>query len=415
MKSRVTLGIEALLDRPATIAGRRVAVLSHHAAVTHDLRRSVDVIAGVAELVRIFAPEHGFWALRQAEQGSETEIDSLTGKEIISLYAEHPMQPRELTPEGIRAWKSEIRRKKEALWPKVDHLVDIDCLVVDLQDIGTRYYTFATTMAYCMEVCKTTGTRVVVCDRPNPINGVSVEGNLFDDPRCFSFVGQFDIPPRHGLTIGELARFFSESDERYACELEVIPLKGWHRALWWDQTDLPWIPPSPNVPSIATATVYPGMCLIESTRASEGRGTTLPFEVFGTPNVDPYRLTQQLNKLRLPGVLFAPKYFLPMFQKQMGRVCGGAQLVVTDRDSFASYLTGLWCLKVLHDFWPDFEWRREAYEFEPPDEHPAVDQLVGSSRFRAIVENDDSLNEWINTWDLREYNARRDEVKMYVD
>jgi uncharacterized protein YbbC (DUF1343 family) len=157
------------------------------------------------------------------------------------------------------------------------------------------------------------------------------------------------------------------------------------------------------------------MCLIEATRASEGRGTTLPFETFGAPGVDPYRLSSELNELGLPGVRFAPNYFMPMFQKQMHRVCGGVQLIVSDRDAFQPYWTGLWCVKKLHDFWSEFEWRREAYEFEPPDERSALDQLVGSPRFRAIIEGGGNLNEWRDGWDLNGYVATLDEIKVYRD
>jgi uncharacterized protein YbbC (DUF1343 family) len=373
----------------------------------------VDAVAGVAEIARVFAPEHGFWALRSAFPEPEPEIDAVLGKEVISLYAEYPVQPRELTPEGIQAWKKELRRTKDALRPKPHLLTDVECLIVDLQDIGSRYYTFATTMAYCMEVCNQTGTRVIVCDRPNPVNGITVEGNLPDGPEWLSFVGQFSIPPRHGLTIGELALFFRTVDDRYACDLEVIPMQGWRRAMWWDDTDLPWIPPSPNIPSITTATAYPGMCLIESTRASEGRGTALPFVMFGAPGIDPYRLAGELNELRLPGVEFAPNYFMPMFQKQAHRVCGGVQLIITDRNIFEPYWTGLCCLKVLHETWSEFEWRREAYEFEAPDERSALDQLAGSPLPRTIIEEGGSLDKWRRDWDLRSYMRRRDEIRIY--
>jgi uncharacterized protein YbbC (DUF1343 family) len=411
--NRVRLGIEALEERPDAIRGKRVAVLSHQAAVNHELERTVDVVARIAgeNFVRIFGPEHGFWGVKQDMEGSESEIDRATGKEIVSLYVDYPKSPSEESEEGIRRWKCELQRRKKQLWPKAKDLEDVEVLVVDLQDVGARYYTFANSMAYCMEVAKTTATKVVVCDRPNPIGGLAVEGNLFDDgDRWMSFVGQFNIAPRHGMTIGELARYYQDVDEKYRCELEVVPMEGWRRAMWWDDTDVPWVPPSPNMPTLATATVYPGMCLIEATAASEGRGTTIPFEIYGAPRVDPFVLAERLSAIGLAGVRFRPQYFQPTFQKLAGRVCGGVQLHVTDREALQPYRAGLWCTKVIHDLWRDFAWRAEAYEYEPPDERHALEQLVGTPRLREILETGGDLDAWIASWDLSEFTRRREGV-----
>ena len=411
IRQRVQLGIEALAENPAPIRGKRVAVLSHQAGVDHELRRTVDVVAKIANLVRIFGPEHGFWAVKQDMEGASSAIDRVTGKEIVSLYGDYPKLPRG----SVDGWKCELQQKKKELWPRPEQLRDVEVLVVDLQDVGARYYTFANTMAYCMEVAKTTGTRVVVCDRPNPIGGVAVEGNLFDDERWFSFVGQFNLAPRHGLTIGELARFYQNVDAKYRCALEVIPMRGWSRAMWWDDTDLPWVPPSPNMPSLATATVYPGMCVIEATNASEGRGTTIPFEIYGAPHVDPFVLADRLNAVGLQGVHFRPQYFQPTFQKHAGTVCGGVQLHVSDREALPSYVVGLYAIQILHDIWSDFGWRKEAYEYEPPDERHALEQLVGSGRFRDIVERGGDLRAWIQSWDLSEFLRTRQDVLIYKD
>lgn len=414
-EQRVQLGIEVLACDPARIRGKRVAVLSHQAAVDHELRRAVDIVAGIAgeNFVRIFGPEHGFWGVKQDMEGASSEIDRATRKEIVSLYGDYPKLPQERTDEGMRVWKCELQAKKKQLWPKPQQLGDVDVLVVDLQDVGARYYTFANTMAYCMEIAKATGTRVIVCDRPNPIGGAAVEGNLFDDDRWFSFVGQFNIAPRHGMTIGELARFYSEVDEKYRCDLEVVAMRGWSRAMWWDDTDLPWVPPSPNMPSLATATVYPGMCLIEATSASEGRGTTIPFEIFGAPRVDPFVLAGRLNAVGLHGIRFRAQYFQPTFQKHAGAICGGVQLHVTDRDALQPYRAGLWATKIIHEIWPDFAWRNEAYEYEPSDEKQALEQLTGTRRFREILENDGDLNEWIDSWNLDEFLRRRQQAILY--
>lgn len=406
MSAKVKLGIERLAENPEPIRGKRVAVLAHQAAVTHDLRRTIDIvhdIAGEENFLRIFGPEHGFWGVKQDMEGAQSEIDRGTGKEIVSLYVDYPKSRGERTPEQ---WKCELKQRKKQLWPKPKDLEDVEVLVVDLQDVGARYYTFANTMAYCMEIAKTTGTKIVVCDRPNPINGRDVEGNLFDGD-WFSFVGQFDIAPRHGMTIGELARYFQDVDEKYGCDLEVIALEGWSRAMWWDDTDLPWVPPSPNMPTLGTATVYPGMCLIEATAASEGRGTTIPFEIFGATQVDPFALAGRLNAVGLPGVRFRPQYFQPTFQKLAGKTCGGVQLHVTDRDALQSYRLGLWCTKIIHDLWKDFDWRREAYEYEAPDEKHALEQLVGTTKFRDLLDDGGDLDAWIASWDTAEFMRRR--------
>ncbi len=419
-KQNVQLGIEVLAADPGPIRGKRVAVLSHQAAVDHELRRTIDVIAGIAgedNFTRIFGPEHGFWGVKQDMEGAHSEVDRATGKEILSLYSDYPKLPKDRSPEGLRAWKCELEQKKRQLWPKPEQMKDVEVLIVDLQDVGARFYTFANTMAYCMEVAKTTGTKVIVCDRPNPIGGIGVEGNLFDGgDRWFSFVGQFNIPPRHGMTMGELARFYQDVGDKYRCDLEVIPVRGWSRAMWWDDTDLPWVPPSPNMPTLATATVYPGMCLIEATNASEGRGTTIPFEIYGAPRVDPFTLAGRLNAVGLAGVRFRPQFFQPTFQKHGGTVCGGVQLHVTDRNALQSYRAGLWATKIIRELWAvdeaDF-WRREAYEYEPADERQALEQLVGTQKFREILETNGDLNAWIDSWDLKDFLKRRDAVLLY--
>jgi len=361
----------------SSLRGKRVAVLSHQAGLTSDLRRTVDVIP--CDL--IFGPEHGFWGVVQDMEGATGDEDPKA--EIVSLYT----QPENDTPQ-------ELCKAKRKLWPEESRMREIDVLVVDLQDVGARYYTFANTMAYCMEVAKGTGTKVIVLDRPNPINGVDVEGNVME--QFFSFVGQFKLPPRHGMTIGELARFYELADPRYRCDLEVVPMEGWTRDMWWDDTGLTWVAPSPNMPTLTTAIVYPGMCLVEATEISEGRGTTTPFELFGAPGFDPFALSTRLNDLKLPGVIFRPQYFKPMFQKAANQRCGGVQMHVTDRNTFEPYRTGLWVIKVLAED-KTFQWRAKPYEYETVG---AINQLVGNARFKEIVENgtDADLEEWIESW-----------------
>ena len=247
--------------------------------------------------------------------------------------------------------------------PTAEMLQDLDVLLVDLQDIGARYYTFIWTMYLCMRACEKNGVAMVVLDRPNPINGISVEGPLLD-PHYRSFVGLHQIPVRHGKTIGELAQQFR--DEAFPkCKLSILPIKNWNREMWFDHTGLPWVMPSPNMPTLDTATVYPGMCLLEGTNISEGRGTTRPFEIFGAPFIDPEKLSSELNALNLPGVFFRENYFQPTFHKFAGELCGGVQIHVTDRDEFRPFLTGVEIIKRIRKIYgKEFQWRQPPYEYE---------------------------------------------------
>lgn len=247
--------------------------------------------------------------------------------------------------------------------PTAEMLHDLDVLLVDLQDIGARYYTFIWTMYLCMRACEKNGVATVVLDRPNPINGISVEGPLLD-PHYRSFVGLHLIPVRHGKTIGELAQQFR--DEAFPkCKLSILPMKNWKREIWFDHTGLPWVMPSPNMPTLDTATVYPGMCLLEGTNISEGRGTTRPFEIFGAPFIDPEKLSSELNALNLPGVFFRENYFQPTFHKFAGELCGGAQIHITDRDEFRPFLTGVEIIKRIRKIYgKEFQWRQPPYEYE---------------------------------------------------
>jgi len=374
----VKLGVDRF--DPSSLRGKRVAVLSHQAGLTSDLRRTVDVIPCDV----MFGPEHGFWGVAQDMEGTSVERDAKTNAQIISLYEKH----------AEAADARALCEAKKKLWPDESVMRDVDVLVVDLRDVGARYYTFANTMAYAMEVAKRTGTKVIVLDRPNPINGVTIEGNVME--LFFSFVGQFRMPVRHGMTIGELARFYQLVDPKYHSDLEVVAMEGWRRDMWWDATGVQWTAPSPNMPTLTTAIVYPGMCLVEATEQSEGRGTTTPFELFGAPDADPFALADRLNALQLPGVRFRPQYFKPTFQKCAGQRCGGVQIHVLDRNTFEPYRTGLWCIKALSEL-PSFEWRKKPYEYETVG---AINQLTGNERFKEIIENGDDrdLSEWIESW-----------------
>ncbi len=247
--------------------------------------------------------------------------------------------------------------------PTAEMLEHVDVLLVDLQDIGARYYTFIWTLYLCMRACEKHGVQVIVLDRPNPINGVTTEGPLLDSAYK-SFVGMHPIKVRHGRTIGELARQFR--DEAFPdCRLSILPTKNWERAMWFDQTGLPWVVPSPNMPTLDTATVYPGMCLLEATNISEGRGTTRPFEIFGAPFIDAEILRRELNDLKLSGVFFRENYFQPTVHKFAGELCRGAQLHVLDRDKFRPFKTGVEIIKRIRQIHGDqFQWKQPPYEYE---------------------------------------------------
>ncbi|HSP15979.1 MAG TPA: DUF1343 domain-containing protein [Thermoanaerobaculia bacterium] len=388
----VRTGLEVLLDDPRPIAGRRIGIVTNQSGVTSDLRHVVPLLHGGGDwtLTTLFAPEHGIWGEAQDMDHISDSIDPATGLHVYSLYGD----------------------SEEKLTPARAMLQNVDALVIDVQDVGSRYYTFVYTMALCMRAAGSASVSVVVLDRPNPIDGVHLEGNIREE-KYSSFVGMYPLPARHGMTAGELARYFNKVFS-LGCDLTVVPMRGWKRAMWWDETGLPWVTPSPNMPTVATATVYPGMCLVEGTNLSEGRGTTHPFELFGAPWLEPFKLADELNGLDLPGVRFRPHYFMPSFQKHAGKVCAGVELHVRDRAVFEPFRTGLWCVKVARDQNPEkFDWRREAYEFV--SDRLAIDLLAGSARYRQIVESGGDIDEWVSEWKtpLREFARRREEFLLY--
>jgi uncharacterized protein YbbC (DUF1343 family) len=390
-------GLEVLIDNePFRIQGKRIGLVTNQSAITNDFQHAAKLLhAGRGwKLTALFGPEHGVWGEAQDMAHVDHSIDPMTGLPVYSLYG-----------------------KSEAdLSPRREVLKNLDALVIDLQDIGSRYYTFIYTMALCMREAAPLGLQVIVLDRPNPIDGVHIEGNIRED-KYSSFVGLFPLPTRHGMTAGELAHWFAryfKEVHKIECNLSVVPMKNWRRWMWWGDTGLPWVIPSPNMPTVYTATVYPGMCLVEGTNLSEGRGTTHPFEFFGAPWLDSFKLAEHLNRLDLPGVRFRPHYFIPTFHKHAGKVCGGVEMHVTNRATFEPYRTGLWCVKVARDLNPDeFKWRTETYEFV--SDRLAIDLLAGSARYRELVESGGNIEEWMGEWEepLREFARVRDEFLLY--
>jgi uncharacterized protein YbbC (DUF1343 family) len=264
-----------------------------------------------------------------------------------------------------------------------------------------------------MQACGDAGIEMIVCDRPNPINGNQVEGNLVKDG-FHSFVGQYSLPNRHGMTVGELANFFKDHI-KIKCDLTVVPMDGWERGMWFDQTGQLWTPTSPNMPTLLASIVYPGMCMIEGTLLSEGRGTALPFEQCGAPGIKPNILADALQKQGLPGVIFRPHYFKPVFQKQAGKTCGGIQLHITDRDSFKPVLTGVAIIRTIAEHFPNaFQWRTEPYEFV--SDRPAIDLLYGNSDLREkLMGPGIPLADFESSWreDLDKFQFIRKEYLLY--
>jgi uncharacterized protein YbbC (DUF1343 family) len=281
-----------------------------------------------------------------------------------------------------------------------------------MQDVGCRIYTFIYTLANCMRAAQKYGKRVVVCDRPNPIGGQNVAGNVLE-PEFASFVGQFSLPTRHGMTVCELARMFREH-WGLECELDLIPMDGWTRELWFDETDASWVLPSPNIPTLDSATVFPGTVHLEGTQMSEGRGTTRPFELIGAPYIEGARYQRELSSYSFAGVHFRACSFQPTFQKHAGRACGGVQIHVTDRETFEPVSVGVAAVKVAHDLYPEqFLWKEPPYEYVY-DQNP-FDVIAGTGTLRGALERGDSLEAIINSWRQKQstFMFLRDKYLLY--
>jgi uncharacterized protein YbbC (DUF1343 family) len=349
--------------------------------VTSDLVHAAVRLAALraTRLVALFGPEHGLWANAPDLEEVADARDPQTGLPVFSLYG---------------ATRSPTR----------EQLAGLDALVFDVQDVGSRYYTFIYTMLHAMEACAAHGKRLIVLDRPNPLGGEVVEGNILD-PRFRSFVGLHPLCARHGMTVGELALMF-RAECGLALDLRVVPMQGWRRSMDFEQTGLPWVLPSPNMPTVDTAFVYPGGCLVEGTNLSEGRGTTRPFHLVGAPWLDPWNLAQAMNRERLGGARCRPVFFTPTFQKHAGRLCGGVEVHVTDRTRFRAYRTYLLLIAHARAQAPaSFAWRQPPYEYE---EHKLpIDILCGTDRLRNALERGDSPRALGREWRADEQRFRR--------
>lgn len=386
-KKKFELGVEVLLDdKKDLIEGKRVGLITNPTGVDQNLNSIVDILHNDpdVELTALYGPEHGVRGSAQAGEYVEYYIDEKTGLPVYSLYG---------------------KTKK----PTPEMLENIDVLLFDIQDVGTRFYTYIYTMAYAMEAAKENNIPLIVLDRPNPQGGTKVEGPVLD-MKYSSFVGNYSIPLRHGMTVGELAELFNEEFE-IGAELTVVKMNGWKREMYYDDTSLPFVMPSPNMPTLETALVYPGAALIEGTNVSEGRGTTKPFELIGAPFINADDLAGHLNSLNLPGVTFRAASFTPSFSKHAGKLSHGIQIHVTHRDAFKPVETGLHIVKAIHDMYPeDFEFRAEnsaGISF--------FDNLMGNGWVREDIEEGKPVEEISSKWqkELKQFNKTREEYLLY--
>jgi uncharacterized protein YbbC (DUF1343 family) len=389
--SKVLTGLECFIESvPKKLHGARFGLLSNPASVNrHFCHARVLIDKGFpGQLTRLYSPQHGFYSEKQDNMvESRDAIDPVLGIPVLSLYGKTRQPTREM-------------------------LEPIDVLIIDLQDVGTRVYTFVYTISYCMEAAKQFGKKVIVLDRPNPINGVTVEGNCLSSEFA-SFVGRYSIPMRHGLTVGELARLFNEHCG-IGCELDVVPMKGWDRRMLFSDTGLSWVAPSPNLPTPTSAMVYPGQVIWEGTNVSEGRGTTLPFELFGAPFINVKKINEAIRGFSLPGVVFRETGFEPTSNKWQGRFCHGFQIHVTDPDRYQPYRTTLELLRAVWQHHQEhFQWKSPPYEYE--HHRLPIDLILGDQDIRRRIERGDTIDSIAASWqkDLDAFIETRQAYRLY--
>ena len=363
----VKTGLDRVSEYKDLFQGKRLGIIANHTAYDRSGRFIVDVFREMpgVKISALFGPEHGFWGAAPDAETIDNQIHPVYHLPVYSLYG---------------------KTQK----PTKDMLQNVDVLVFDIQDIGARFYTYIYTMSLAMEAAAENGKTFVVLDRPNPINGIGVQGNILE-PTQASFVGLYPISVRHGMTAGELAKMFKGQGwlaGHVKTELIVVPMEGWRRRLWYDQTGLRFIKTSPNMPDLETATIYPGLCLLEGTNVSEGRGTAMPFRQFGAPWIDSKLLAERLNALNLPAMRFRPVHFTPTSSKYQGRECHGVRIRVSDRDGLKPYFSGIKIVNEICRMYTDqFEWRARHF-----------DRLCGTSNVRNAITNHSSLDVLQSKW-----------------
>jgi uncharacterized protein YbbC (DUF1343 family) len=385
-KASVETGLDNIGSYAHLFRGKRVGIITNHTACSRDGRYIVDVFKSIGNVTvtALFGPEHGIYGAEEDGKRIQNGAEPAYDLPIYSLYG-------------------------ETLKPTPEMLKKVDMLVFDIQDIGARFYTYIYTMSLAMEAAAESGKRFVVLDRPNPINGLQVEGNILK-PQFASFVGLHPIAVRHGMTVGELATMFNEQGwlaNGVKANLVVVPIKGWRRSDWYDRTGLRFIKPSPNMPNLETAIIYPGLCLLEGTNMSEGRGTATPFRKFGAPWIHSDNLAARLNKLDLQGIRFEPTSFSPTQSKYRGQECHGVRIVVTDRDRLQPFWSGILIVNEVYGMYPDtFQWKEQHF-----------DRLCGTSAVREAITTQSSLSKLRKSWqaDLKSFLRIRDKYLTYTN
>lgn len=403
------LGVDVLFERHADLLrGRRIGLITNPTGVDGSFASIVERFRALpdARLVALYGPEHGVRGDAQAGEYVAYHFDAHFQLPVFSLYGQTQQPPADMLT-NIDAYMRDYDTRHTGKTVERDMIAAVDLLVFDIQDVGTRVYTYVATMAYALQAAAAAGIPFVVLDRPNPINGVAMEGPVLEYPRFSSFIGLYPVPLRHGMTAGELARLCNERFIPRPAQLTVVPLAGWKRGAWMDETTYPWVLPSPNMPTLDTATVYPGQVALEGTNLSEARGTTRPFELCGAPWIDGYELARELNALRdrLPGVAFREAWFTPSFSKFAGERCGGVQFHVTDRALFRPILTTLAFLETVRRMYgPKLEFHGDYF-----------DRVMGTATVRAALERGEPFDRIAAGWapGLADFARRRAPYLLY--
>ena len=375
---RVKPGVEVFLEKHLDLVkGKRVGLITNPTGTDAELRSTIDLFRAnpAIDLVALYGPEHGVRGNAQAGEYVPFYYDETFKLPVFSLYGQS-FKPEPGMLKNIDEYMRTHDTQAAGKVAEGARVQGVDVLVFDIQDAGARIYTYIATMATAMQAAAEAGIDFIVLDRPDPLNGLDMEGAILEYPKFSSFIGLYPVPLRFGMTIGELARLFNDKFLSPKARLTVIPMEGWTRAMWYDQTGLPWVIPSPNLPTLDSATVYPGLVALEGTNLSEGRGTTRPFELFGAPWIDGNALAAKLNALGLPGVRFREAWFTPSFSKFAGELCGGCQLHVTDRASFRSVAAVLHIVRTVREMYPDkFAFHAEYF-----------DKVMGTDSVRKALE-----------------------------
>jgi uncharacterized protein YbbC (DUF1343 family) len=374
--------------------------------VDSNLESTIDLFSKnpAINLVALYGPEHGVRGNAQAGEYVSFYMDEKYNIPVFSLYGQSK-KPVAGMLKNIDEYMRSFDTKEDGKIPESSMIESIDALIFDIQDVGTRIYTYVATMAFCMQSCAENNIDFIVLDRPNPINGTNIEGPLLDYPEYSSFVGLYPIPVRYGMTMGELALLFNDKFLEKKASLKVIPMEGWKRKMWYDETSLPWIVPSPNMPTLDTATVYPGQVYLEGTNISEGRGTTKPFEVFGAPWIDGYELTKRLNSLKLSGIVFREAWFTPTFSKYEGELCGGSQIHIIDRSQYRPFESTLSIINSIMTTYPqNFKFHGEY-----------LDKIMGTSKVREALEKGVDIKDIVKIYqaDLNNFSKLRRFYLLY--